>query len=81
MITIKRTQLPTACFELYAAVESWSILLSFHGCGILLRSGLLCVDGDEEVFEMILKWESLDVDNDHHQQESSFQIIDTAGLR
>ena len=39
------------------------------------------MEGGEEVFEMILKWESLDVDNDHHQQESSFQIIDTAGLR
>ena len=56
-------------------------MLSFPGCGILLRSALLCVEGGEEVFEMILKWESLDVDNDHHQQESSFQIIDTAGLR
>ena len=55
------------------------MLLSFHGSFVLLLSGLLCVEGGEEVFvdDLEVGNKNLDVDNDHLQRQSSFQIIES----
>ena len=71
MITIIRTHLSAACFD--------SVLLSFHGSIFLLLSGLLCVEGGEEVFvdDFEMGNKTLDGDNDHLQQEPSFHITES----